>query len=146
MEHFGRPIISDTVVYKVDSTGAVLMGPDSLPVMDTAATWHIREMLDTLSRVFWSIDTVTLPLYDTLMAEYGDSIVRNLPGKREFRQWTRERNKAYRDSVIENTPRIMETFVIPDSLYYKRSLRWTHSTYNNKIKLEEIDTSYNYHF
>ncbi len=146
MEHFGRPIISDTVVYKVDSTGAVMMGPDSLPVMDTAATWHIREMLDTLSRVFWSIDTVTLPLYDTLMAEYGDSIVRNLPGKREFRQWTRERNKAYRDSVIENTPRIMETFVIPDSLYYKRSLRWTHSTYNNKIKLEEIDTSYNYHF
>lgn len=146
MEHFGRPIISDTVVYKVDSTGAVMMGPDSLPVMDTAATWHIREMLDTLSRVFWSIDTVTLPLYDTLMEEYGDSIVRNLPGKREFRQWTRERNKAYRDSVIENTPRIMETFVIPDSLYYKRSLRWTHSTYNNKIKLEEIDTSYNYHF
>ena len=146
MEHFGRPIISDTVVYKVDSTGTVMMGPDSLPVMDTAATWHIREMLDTLSRVFWSIDTVTLPLYDTLMAEYGDSIVRNLPGKREFRQWTRERNKAYRDSVIENTPRIMETFVIPDSLYYKRSLRWTHSTYNNKIKLEEIDTSYNYHF
>ena len=145
-EHFARPIISDTVVYKLDSTGTVVMGLDSLPVMDTAATYHLREMLDTLSRFFWSIDTVTLPLYDTLMEEYGDSIVRNLPGKREFRQWTRERNKAYRDSVTENKPRIMETFVIPDSLYYERVLRWTHSTYNNKIKLEKIDTSYNYHY
>ena len=145
-EHFARPIISDTVVYKLDSAGAVVMGLDSLPVMDTAATYHLREMLDTLSRIFWSIDTVTLPLYDTLMEEYGDSIVRNLPGKREFRQWTRERKKAYRDSVTENKPRIMETFVIPDSLYYERVLRWTHSTYTNKIKLEKIDTSYNYHY
>ena len=145
-EHFARPIISDTVVYKLDSAGAVVMGLDSLPVMDTAATYHLREMLDTLSRIFWSIDTVTLPLYDTLMEEYGDSIVRNLPGKREFRQWTRERKKAYRDSVTENKPRIMETFVIPDSLFYERVLRWTHSTYTNKIKLEKIDTSYNYHY
>ena len=145
-EHFGRPIISDTIVYKTDSTGAVLMGPDSLPVMDTSATWQIREMLDTLSRIFWSIDTVTLPMYDTLMREYDDSIVNNLPGQREFRPWRRERKKAYRDSVIQNTPRILETFVIPDSLYYERQLRWTHSQSTNKIKLEKIDTSCNYHF
>ena len=145
-EHFARPIISDTVVYKLDSAGAFLLGPDSLPEMDTAATWHIREMLDTLTRIFWSIDTETMPLYDTLMAEYEDSLVRNLPGKREFRQWNRERKKAYRDSVTENKPRILETFVIPDSLYYERVLCWTHSTYNNKIKLEKIDTSYNYHY
>ena len=147
LERFGYPIISDTVVYKTDSTGAYLMGPDSLPMMDTVATYLVRERLDTLSRWFWShIDTVTLRDYDTLIAEYNDSIIRNLPGKREFRRWTRERNKAYRDSVIENTPRIMETFVIPDSLYYERALRWTHSQSNNKIKLEKIDTSYNYHY
>jgi len=146
IDSFSRPIISDTIVYKVDSTGAFLMGPDSMPVMDTVATYMIREQLDTLSHYFWSLDTVTLPMYDTLMMEYNDSIVENLPGKREFRQWTKERKKAYRDSVIENTPRILETFVLPDSLYYERGLRWTFSQDNNKIKLEKIDTNFNYHY
>ena len=143
---FGHPIISDTVVFKVDSTGAVMLDADSLPVMDTAATWRIREALDTMSHIFWSIDTVTHPLYDTLMAEYEDSIVNNLPGQREFRQWRRAAKKAYRDSVTQNKPRIMETFVLSDSLYYQRVLRWTHDQGTNKIKLEKIDTSYNYHF
>jgi len=141
-----RPIISDTVVYKLDSLGAVVFDADSVPVMDTVATWRLREALDTLSHIFWSIDTVTLPLYDTLMAEYGDSIVNNLPGQREFRQWRRERKKAYRDSVTQNKPRILETFALPDSLYYKRVLRWTHDQGTNKITMQEIDTSYNYHF
>ncbi len=142
-----RLIISDTVVYKVDSTGAFLLGPDSLKVMDTTATWLLREKLDTLSRWFWSfVDTTTLADFDTLMAEYNDSIVNNLPGKREFRKWRKERKKAYRDSVIENTPRILESFVIPDSLYYERGLRWTFDQNTNKIHFEEIDTSYNYHF
>ena len=142
-----RLIISDTVVYKVDSTGAYLLGPDSLKVMDTTATWLLREKLDTLSRWFWSfVDTTTLADFDTLMAEYNDSIVNNLPGKREFRKWRKERKKAYRDSVIENTPRILESFVIPDSLYYERGLRWTFDQNTNKIHFEEIDTTYNYHF
>ena len=151
--HFSRRdmsphlIISDTVLYKVDSTGALIMGADSLPVMDTVATYILREKLDTLSRYFWShIDTVTLVDYDTLMTQYEDSLVNNLPGKREFRKWRKERKKAYRDSVIENTPRILETFAIPDSLYYQHVLKWTFDQGTNKINLEKIDTSYNYHF
>ena len=147
MERAPLGIISDTIVYKVDSTGAQIIGLDSLPMMDTVATYALREQLDTLSRYFWScIDTVTLADFDTLMAEYNDSIVNNLPGKREFRQIRKAMKKAYRDSVIENTPRILETFVLPDSLYYERNLRWTHDQGTNKIRLEKIDTSSNYHF
>lgn len=151
--HFSRRdasphlIISDTILYKRDSLGAYILDSLEHPVMDTMATWQLREQLDTLSRYFWTeIDTVTLPDYDTLMAEYEDSLIRFLPGQREFRQWRKERKKAYRDSVIENTPRILETFVLPDSLYYRRALRWTHSQSTNKIRIEEIDTTYNYHF
>ena len=147
INHSPRLIISDTIVYKVDSTGARLLDQDSLPIMDTTETWRIRDLLDTLTRYLWTeIDTTTMPDFDTLMREYNDSIVRNLPGKREFRQWTRERNKAYRDSVIQNTPRILETFAVPDSLYYKRALRWTHDQGTNKLRFEEIDTTYNYHY
>ncbi|MBR3744805.1 MAG: putative porin [Bacteroidales bacterium] len=145
-ERAGYPIISDTVVYKVDSTGAIVTNMEGEPEIDTTATWLLRESLDTLSHIFWSMDTATLPMLDTLIKEYEDSIVNNLPGEREFRQWRRDQRKAYRDSVTQNKPRILETFVIPDSLYYKRVLRWTHDQGTNKIKFEKIDTSYNYHF
>ena len=34
--------------------------------------------------------------------------------------------RAYKDSVIENTPRILETFAFPDEMHYKRIVTWTH--------------------
>jgi hypothetical protein len=34
--------------------------------------------------------------------------------------------KARRDSIIQATPRILETFAFPDSLHYKRIVTWTH--------------------
>ena len=34
--------------------------------------------------------------------------------------------KAVKDSIIEATPRILETFAFPDSLHYKRIVTWTH--------------------
>ncbi len=54
--------------------------------------------------------------------------------------------KAIKDSIIENTPRILETYAVPDSMQYKRIIRWKHTREFNDVNLEEIDTSYNYHF
>lgn len=54
--------------------------------------------------------------------------------------------KAYKDSVKEATPRILDTYILPDSLQYKRILMWTHVPRINEIKLQKIDTSYNAHF
>lgn len=54
--------------------------------------------------------------------------------------------KAVKDSIIEATPRILETFVLPDSMQYKRLIMWTNNTYVNDIKLEPQDTTFNYHF
>ena len=34
--------------------------------------------------------------------------------------------KAVKDSIIQATPRILETFAFPDSLHYKRIVTWTH--------------------
>lgn len=53
---------------------------------------------------------------------------------------------AIRDSIRENTPRILETFAVPDSLYYKRILTWNKGSYFNDIHLQKLDTSYNYRF
>ncbi len=54
--------------------------------------------------------------------------------------------KAYKDSVLEATPRILETFAVPDSMQYKRLLMWEHDRHFNDVNLYAQDTSYNYHY
>ena len=57
--------------------------------------------------------------------------------------------RAYRDSVRESIPRILETFAIPDSLHYKRIVSWTHERdfHNLKdVRDAAADTSYNRSF
>ena len=53
--------------------------------------------------------------------------------------------KAYRDSVKEATPRILETFAIPDSLHFKRIITWKHERdFQNILEVRDMaqDTSY----
>ena len=57
--------------------------------------------------------------------------------------------KARKDSIIQATPRILETFAFPDSLHYKRIITWTHDRRFNEIvdaRDQSHDTSFNYTF
>mgnify|MGYP002520826802 FL=1 len=54
--------------------------------------------------------------------------------------------KAHKDSVREATPRILETFALPDTMQYKRIIQWTHEREFHKMDVSEPDTSYNYWF
>lgn len=54
--------------------------------------------------------------------------------------------QARRDSIISNTPRILETFALADSMQYKRIVRWTHEQEFHKIHLTPADTGFNYRF
>ena len=54
--------------------------------------------------------------------------------------------KAVKDSIREATPRILETFAIPDSMQYKRIIAWNVDRLFNNVKLTKVDTSYNYWF
>ena len=54
--------------------------------------------------------------------------------------------QAYKDSVRKATPRILETFAIPDSMHYKRLVMWEHDRYFHNINLQKQDTSFNYNF
>lgn len=53
---------------------------------------------------------------------------------------------AIRDSIRENTPRILETFSVPDSMFYKRIFTWNKGRYFNDVVPRDIDTSYNYYY
>ena len=53
--------------------------------------------------------------------------------------------RAYKDSVRESIPRILETFAIPDSLHFKRIITWTHERdFHNLVEVRDMaqDTSY----
>ena len=54
--------------------------------------------------------------------------------------------KRIKDSIIENTPRVLETAFLPDSLYFKRLVTWRHNRMNNRVEVFEWDTTANYHF
>ena len=51
-----------------------------------------------------------------------------------------------KDSIRQNTPRILETAFLPDSLYYKRLVTWKHNRLWNSVETFQWDTTANYHF
>ena len=57
--------------------------------------------------------------------------------------------RAYKDSVIEATPRILSTFALPDTMHYKRIVTWNADRRFNDLKGlrdQTIDTSFNRNF
>ncbi len=58
----------------------------------------------------------------------------------------KEEKKAIRDSIIEATPRILETYALPDSMQYKRIIAWTLDRDFGKLNPYVPDTTYNYRF
>lgn len=58
----------------------------------------------------------------------------------------KEERQAIRDSITENTPRILVTFALPDSMLYKRIITWTTDPDFHKMKVEIPDTSFNKYF
>lgn len=57
-----------------------------------------------------------------------------------------EEAQAIKDSIIEYTPRILETFALTDSMQFKRIVAWTVDQDFHKMEVEIPDTSYNHYF
>ena len=57
-----------------------------------------------------------------------------------------EERQNIRDSIAETTPRILETYALPDSLHYKRIVAWTRDPDFGKMSPFIPDTSFNYRF
>ena len=56
--------------------------------------------------------------------------------------------QARRDSIRENTPRILSTYAVPDSMFYKRIFKWNKDPLFNEVKYRDLgeDTTSNYWF
>lgn len=116
--------LPDSVLLKAGITVNI---PDSLEVEDTTATQ----------------DSLTEEQKQKLIQ---DSIAKAMKAWRDSVDDAKEAEKARRDSIRENTPRILETFAIPDSMQYKRIIQWSVNQDFHDMKVELPDTGYNYHF
>ena len=61
-------------------------------------------------------------------------------------QARKEEKKATKDSILADTPRILETFALPDSLQYQRIVKWNVEQEFHKINISPADTGFNYRF
>lgn len=123
---------------------------DTVPALDSAQLAAIADSLrlkavyDSLDNIFWhEIDTATLPLLDTLSRNYFDSIARYLPDTSDIKRAMRRIRKEERDSIRASIPRVIETFVIPDTMYYRRIIVWTSDKRFNEFHETGLDTTAN---
>ena len=134
--------VKDSMVHRIVVDSLKAEG-DSLdwPVIDSL---YVRDSTETADRKFkeWynSLSRKERKKYD---------IEKALPGKLHRMDSILNRKdsiKAVRDSIREETPRILETWAVPDSLFYKRLITWTHDRHFNRVEVQPYDTTFNYHF
>ena len=141
--------LQDSIVQRLDSLSVT----DTVPALDSAQlavmadSLRLKAVYDSLDQIFWSeIDTATLPLLDTLSRNYFDSIAQYLPDTSDIKRAMRRIRKEERDSIRASIPRVIETFVVPDSLYYRRILVWTSDKRFNEFHETGLDTTANSNF
>ena len=119
-------------------SGAFAQNPDSLkknlPVADTLKA----VIADTLAVAADSLVAAS----DSLAAAQDSAAIVILTPK-EIKRLQRDSVRAYRDSVIRNTPRILLTYVFDDSTRNQRMFLWNADTYFNKPVSIDPDTTFN---
>ena len=137
-------VSADTVVYEPDAYKLHRVGnlPDeSLPdsILRKAGI-----------KVSFDEDTIATdsipPTPEEIAKRIKDSTARAERAYRDSVQKAKDDKKAYRDSVLEARLRILETFALPDSMQYKRIIKWTVDPDFHDLKVSIPDTTFNYTF
>ena len=123
---------------------------DSLLAIPDSVTFHTLDSLylaDSLMRARIEYDL----WFASLSKKEQKQIRMDERIKEKIRQSNRDQErrdslKTVRDSIVANAPRILETFALPDSMQYKRIVRWTHEQEFHKVDLVPADTGFNYRF
>ncbi len=112
-----------------------------------------KKMIDSLINLNLSLDSLRkMGLSEQILFSIdstykADSIAAiKVYTKKELKKMRRDSIKAYRDSVISNTPRVLNTYLFTDSVKFQRIFSWKNNTYVNSQELLKIDTTFNYHF
>ena len=126
------------VVDSLKAEGDTLIWPrvDSLFLADSTVkaqiAWEKKwAAMSKAERKRWIYENVQLPA----IRHRQDSVLK-----------VKDSLKHIRDSIIENTPRVLDTPFLPDSLLFKRLVTWKHNPLFNSMEMVKWDTTANYHF
>lgn len=134
--------IIDSLVHKIVSDSLKQAG-DSLdwPILDSLYTleYNARKKAE-FDAWYASLSKADRKKYDV---EVKEKIKRHLADSVEH---VKDSLLAIKDSIRKNTPRILETFALPDSMHYKRIVQWTHEREFHKMDIQIPDTTADFHF
>lgn len=151
MDDKGKPVVDSVrsftprtlhFMHKMDSLGLPLSDTIRIPVLDSAG----RQVRDSLG-FFYQIDSTGLIRLDSLGSFMIDSLATFT--SKELKQMARQKKKelkAIADSIYKSTFHPLESYVVPDSLRYRRVISWTNDDYFNKLAFKQIDTNINSNF
>lgn len=124
-----------------------------LRINDTIVKTAYQQMIDSLFELNLSPDSLRkMGLSDAVLFSIdslrkADSIANiKVYTPKELRRMKRDSIHKHNDSVIRNTPRVLDTYLFADSVKYTRIFSWTHDTYLNNQEIQKMDTTFNYHF
>lgn len=95
---------------------------------------------------FFEPDSALVAMIDSLQRAHIDSLSRFFKDSSDIKKAKRKIRREMRDSIRLNEPRILSSFVLPDSLLYKRDIIWSSDSKFNEMNFIKRDTSYTYHY
>ena len=154
------------ILFTVSAIGAVILvsawsNPSSLggkgrfafKTNDTIVKTAYQQMIDSLYELNLSPDSLRkMGLSDAILFSIdslrkADSISQiKVYTPKELRRMKRDSIYKHKDSIIRNTPRVLDTYLFADSIKYTRIFSWKHDTYLNNQEVLKMDTTFNYHF
>lgn len=122
-------------------------------IRDTVVKTAYQKMIDSLYNLNLSPDSLKrMGLSESVLSSI-DSIRRadsiasvKVYTAKELRKIQRTKRQEAKDSLIRNTPRVLDTYVFADSIINTRIFSWQHNTHFNYLETTKIDTTFNYHF
>ena len=124
-----------------------------LRINDTIVKTAYQQMIDSLYGLNLSPDSLKkMGLSDAVLFSIdslrkADSISQiKVYTPKELRRMKRDSISKHNDSILRNTPRVLDTYLFADSIKYTRIFSWKHDTYLNNHESLKMDTTFNYHF
>ena len=117
-----------------------------LRINDTIVKTAYQQMIDSLFELNLSPDSLKkMGLSDAVLFSLdslrkADSIAQiKVYTPKELRKMKRDSIRKHTDSIIRNTPRILDTYLFADSIKYTRIFSWKHDTYLNNQEVLKIE-------
>lgn len=141
------PAVSDTLKSRVRDTlnlAGDTLGRQEL-LREIESDLLLKHRLDSLLDTGMDSTSALLIMADP-EAFVPDTLPQKILTAKELKKIYRDSVRAYKDSVIRATPRLLDTYLFPDSVIYRRMFVWKADPYLNRPEVVNPDTTYNENF